>query len=340
MNGSVVLPLHDHSIPYQKTAGALLREARELKELSQEDVASRLNLMTSHIVAMECDAYNPHLEGKYFSTYLKEYARLVDLNPQILLGLYQGSVEQPGARVHPFQSTKRSGTSLRLTVVVAMLAVAWWFTQQGHTSASLTQLVRSLPSVLSEKDYLSLPAASTTREPEYKRVSTGVQQQVGLSTSSLPSVTGDMNTETQAVGSLSEVELDAVSQAAAVTEQQSSLEEYLASAGQVRVLPSASHFQGFRLELDGASEAGAAFRDDTLLFEFEDSCWVEVYDSEQNPIVMDTKLQGESLRIVGKAPFEVRVGNSRAVRLTLNGEPVHIEQHPTIDSTELIVGRR
>ena len=137
MNGSVVLPSHEYSLPYQKTAGILLREARELKGLSQEDVASTLNLMVSHVVGMESDAYNPHIEGKHFAAYLKSYSRLVGLNPQILLGLYQGSSvsSQPSlSYLQHHKVEKRSGSSgfsLRLLTIFALMSVALVFTRQG-----------------------------------------------------------------------------------------------------------------------------------------------------------------------------------------------------------------
>jgi cytoskeleton protein RodZ len=103
----------------------------------------------------------------------------------------------------------------------------------------------------------------------------------------------------------------------------------------VEVSISDSQYQGYSVQ-DNASVGGK----DKLFFEFSDDCWLEVYDSNAEPLVMKTKLAGETLEITGRAPFEVRVGNSSAVKLRLNGKTVPIARHADIRSTELIVGQR
>ncbi len=331
MNGSVVLPLHEQSFPYLKTAGVLLREAREVKGLSQEDAASALNLMNSHIAALESDSYNPQLEGKHFSSYLKSYAKFLELNPQILLGLYQTQVKQSAqhsvryaAALEP--TPARSGLPLRLALVCLLLTVAWTF-DRGDIE-SLRDVVTGKGIQLFDSQDLHFGKPEAAAAPE---------RDVALIVS-----------ESSHQENNSEIALVQQSITAAATSGALPADAEVApnSRTSVVVTPSDSKYQAYRLDVSEEHGATASavllsgVSDDILLFNFHDNCWVEVYDRQQNPIVMDTKLQGETLRITGEAPFEVRVGNSRAVSLTLNGQPIVIEQHPTIDSTELIVGRR
>ncbi len=329
MNGSVVLPLHEHSFPYLKTAGVLLREAREVKGLSQEEVASTLNLMTSHIAALESDSYNPQLEGKHFSSYLKSYARFLDLNPQILLGLYQTQVKQPAQSAATYtvvSEPQRSGVWLRLSLVCLLLMVAWTFDRGDLESLRDIVTGKETHFFPNEGEESGLKATAAQTASSDNPVWT-TPEWADQSDDSAPAATSEQPMSTTGM---------AASAAAGHAPPRTA----------VVVTPSDSKYQAYRLDVsaDHSATASAVLlagaSEDILLFNFHDNCWVEVYDKDQNPIVMDTKLQGETLRITGEAPFEVRVGNSKAVSLTLNGQPIAIEQHPTIDSTELIVGRR
>ncbi|MEM8499646.1 MAG: RodZ domain-containing protein [Pseudomonadota bacterium] len=332
MNGSVVLPLHEQSFPYLKTAGVLLREAREVKGLSQEDAASALNLMISHIAALESDSYNPQLEGKHFSSYLKSYAKFLDLNPQILLGLYQTQLKQPVQNSVPYAAalvpaTPRSGLSLRLALVCLLLIVGWTFDRGDIESLRDTVAGNQFRLFEAEDAHFEKSAAKTTpeRNPALTRLETA-----------FPDDSAETAPPQQSI-------VFADTSSALPPDPERAANSHRTS---VVVTPSDSKYQAYRLDVSEEHGATASavllsgVSEDILLFNFHDNCWVEVYDRQQNPIVMDTKLQGETLRITGEAPFEVRVGNSRAVSLTLNGQPIVIEQHPTIDSTELIVGRR
>lgn len=358
MNGTVVLPIHEYSLPHHKTAGCLLRESRELKGLSQEAVASSLNLMLSHVVAMESDAYNPHIEGRHFASYLKSYARLVDLNPQILLGLYQGQTVMPmqAYATAPSAAKRSNGMSVRVVTVIALIGVALLFTRQGIDVKELPQKGQQWAAQIIQATLAAKPAFTEGAADSDNNVSMSSdpvngwrQLETELNADNSEANTMSLQrevTDAEVAASVSSKNL------ASAPGENSSTDASTAVAGtfnqtgnsdqpsNIVVTPSDGTYQAYRLEvLDEAVNAGASGAD-VLQFTFVGNCWIEVYDSNQNPIVMETKLEGELLRISGEAPFEVRVGNSRAVSLLLNGEPVHIEQHPTIDSTELIVGRR
>ncbi len=62
-----------------------------------------------------------------------------------------------------------------------------------------------------------------------------------------------------------------------------------------------------------------------LDFEFSDDCWVEVSDSSGSVIFADLKNKGDNLRLFGRAPFNVMLGNARAVTLNVDGKPVDIQ---------------
>lgn len=64
---------------------------------------------------------------------------------------------------------------------------------------------------------------------------------------------------------------------------------------------------------------------DRLRLSFSDECWVEVVDARGDVLETDLLLAGESLELMGEAPFDVKLGNARAVEVELNGEPFVFE---------------
>lgn len=453
----------DSSIDRRKTAGALLREARKVKGFSKEKVASHLNLMPSHILALESDAYNPDLEGRHFVDYLTAYADLVELNPRAVKDLYRDNEGVVNLSSKPYEplltrrqtyqdlsfSSQRAeaglatpgpqgssvlsasagnGFAFRIATVLALVCLALLVTSRG---IGPDQLIASLESAFEPDpvEQLSNPSAAQAGQelqntvpvdlpvnngaldrsrwstPEWasdaqEAQNAGQAKRAGQSklakqraeqTSSAKqdstegSVATGLAAAKEAAGSLSASEFVAAAERKARVDELHANDSSFSAARRAdaerkRVDPAASTAskpssssvenrqqsrqtpaavvkadQG-RLVATAAttldfganevrSDAAPALTnvvsgagEDVMVFTFYDSCWIEVYDREQNPLVMDTKMPGEALRIAGKAPFEVRVGNSRAVGLTLNGSPVAIERHPTIASTELIVG--
>jgi len=62
--------------------------------------------------------------------------------------------------------------------------------------------------------------------------------------------------------------------------------------------------------------------EDLLLFSFSDDCWVNVKDATGRVLIAELKRKGDNLQLFGKAPFEVMMGDARAVVLTLNGNVI------------------
>ena len=446
---------------YEKTAGDLLRETREVKGLSQESVASSLNLMISHVIALESDRYNPDLEGKHFAQYIKSYADLLELNPDIVLALYESINHSPlkaltqvsrataEKAVHvekpaysQFDTTSSSAASTgrnssgfisRLIAIFSLLFLAWFINRsdleprdlllaaaesmqnagasiqiyvqeqfpfvelekgdapidmfeqssgQGSEQAKQEQLLvdsLSEQSSPSERELAQVPTQSALDQalaaPDmldfifssdcwvevYDENGKQVFMGNNLAGSQL-NLSGNGPFEVL-IGNSRGVSLRFNGDAVPIkVHQYSDHTRFLVSPNGVRVITQdvfSAAFENFKAEQLGRESSGvkvsiseenfqayrldvvdSASTEDVLLFQFSSDCWVEVYDKQQQPIVMETKQAGQTLRVAGEAPFEVRVGNSRAVELTLNGQSVNIKQHPEIDSTELVVGQR
>ena len=89
-SGAVTIPASA-----DKTPGALLREARERAGLSQDDIAGKLKLAPRQIAAIETGDWNSLPERTFTRGFMRSYARIVGLDPDIV-GLDR-SPSQPNA---------------------------------------------------------------------------------------------------------------------------------------------------------------------------------------------------------------------------------------------------
>lgn len=63
---------------------------------------------------------------------------------------------------------------------------------------------------------------------------------------------------------------------------------------------------------------------DTISFSFTEECWLEVSDARGDVLIADLRPAGSDFELQGKAPFDVKLGNSPAVSIRLNGDNVAV----------------
>ncbi len=81
----------------QAAVGQLLREAREAQGLTLEDAAVRLRLMHRQIEAMERDDFESLGQPVFARGFVRNYARLLGLDPESLLARMAGAPADPPA---------------------------------------------------------------------------------------------------------------------------------------------------------------------------------------------------------------------------------------------------
>jgi cytoskeleton protein RodZ len=69
--------------------GSHLKTAREARRLSVEEVANRLHLTKNMIMDIEADNYNNRLAFTFIRGYLRSYARLVHVSPDVVLKAFE-----------------------------------------------------------------------------------------------------------------------------------------------------------------------------------------------------------------------------------------------------------
>jgi len=126
--------------PVPPTPGEVLRDQRELKALSVQQVADSLHLTRHYVHALESDSYDK-LPGEVFARgYIRSYARLLELDPEQVLGLYQQLAERRQARKQEAikRHARRQMDRNRPWIVVSgiafvALAILLWYFNVGVT---------------------------------------------------------------------------------------------------------------------------------------------------------------------------------------------------------------
>ena len=76
--------------------------------------------------------------------------------------------------------------------------------------------------------------------------------------------------------------------------------------------------------------------DDKLEFNFTDECWIEVFDAVGDQVYGDLNRTGDTLVVVGTAPFRVLFGKAPAAQLVFNGQRVSLDRYTRADLTATI----
>ena len=138
------------------SVGQVLREAREAQNITLEDVALRLRLMHRQVEAVETDDFGSLGQPVFARGFVRNYARLMGLQPEPLLARMEGAPAEP-APVAPVEPSMPSSwlTSpwlflflLGVLVVVAVpISLYWWLNSDAEETqhAVMPMKQKSLP---------------------------------------------------------------------------------------------------------------------------------------------------------------------------------------------------
>ena len=285
---------------YQRI-GAELRRRREALSLEQGDVARQLHLPGMVVNDIESGQVE-NLSSIYRRGYIRNYARLLELDPDELLAEAGEDVPPELKEVLP---VSRGGWRLERYLKIATYALV--------TVAIIPPLVYFFIAggmrVL-ERD----PASGESREV------------AGLTPSQLPDASSSSG----------------VAEGGQAEPESSKARHVSASAlplNPVRPLrepsPEPASEAGASVIETQEAEAGPALS--ALEVELLEDSWVEIHDAEGTRLEYDLLRSGQTRNYEGQAPFRLLVGRSSAVRLHVNGHSISWDGHESGDVAELAV---
>lgn len=290
-----------------KSPGQLLKQKREEKSLSVDEVAQSLNLTSRVINAIEADDHDSLPGVTYARGYLRNYAQLLNISADPLVEVFNNMVaaeekknELPVDTPVASKAIKNNDKGVLLgTILVAVvilgLAVTWW---QGRDS-----------------------------EPGRKNRIDTVQDKTGsvnndsITATNAANVTGDVGTiikdsDTHVVQNDTSASGKMVQQNSQKTVVNTKALTYDTEGGSKSIDVNKS---SVTVALDKAQSR--------IVIHAKQSSWADIRDAKNNKLLYETVSAGRVVTIKGVGPFNIFLGNAAGIDLTFNGKKYDLEQH-------------
>lgn len=276
--------------------GQLLQQARIRKELSIEDISSRLRLAKDVIDALENDKYDKLPAPIFVRGYMKSYASFVGVDSNQVIDRYNQKVGEVDANISlgAAHVTPPSMTAIKdrkkkwLPVVAAgvlvLLGFVVWMFADTDTPEQV-QLTDSAATVATATNTLD-----PTIEPGLNNQQTDevLQQQVQVeATPAAPVPEPEVATEPKPTATVSANEPDT---------------------------------GGDEVNPEGAVKPEL----DQLVLVFNGDSWVDVSDATGKRLIYRMLKSGQQRSVAGQPPFKLTLGNAPEINLTRNGETVDL----------------
>ncbi len=285
-----------------RSPGAVLSQARQARQLSLAEAASRLKLPRATIEHIEADQFD-RIAPIYRRGYIVNYARLVELDPQPLLEQMGELEPEPLRAVLPVSGKpqrfdrflKFATYALVTTMIVPPLV--YFFVLGGAR--------------LFESEVASRVAdGSNVQSPEAQK--TGYRERFADALAVQPPETTQNDASHLSASALPMNPIRTVTQPAPVADMADDV-------GVEDSLP----------EVDPMTRLELVLSDDS---------WIEIESADGQRLEFDLLRSGESRQYTGLAPFRLLLGRASAVSLSLDGQPVDFDGHEEGGVAELVIG--
>lgn len=323
-----------------KSLGTLIREARTAKGLSAADLAQSLNLDLKVVEQLEADQFEGGPEPIYVRAYIKHWAGLVDVDPEVWLQAYQrqhgssvapnkiGSIAPIGVMTahklgHAVHATNQNSVGrkilrfililLAIVIVLAVIVIAlpgvWqkgldlFSGKQQHTALTLNNDTSGNTVSLPMQPLAALDTPATPTKSETSKPET-TEPNVAPPPPPLTSQNTSNNTND--------------------TPQSATPTAVTSSEAQTE--PSATTPATVSTPTDGATTqpTAAAPPADLVIKVDSADCWVEVRNAAGKRLVYDVIKKGQEKTVPGTGPFTITLGNPSAVTVLWKGKPVNL----------------
>ena len=285
--------------------GTLLRKARQQMGLQVDAVADSLHLEKRIVLALEEGRQEELPAQTYVRGYMRAYARLVGADADQLAAMVDAAAVDRPTRLAALPPPSKPSLADR-----AHRHLGWVF--GGIVAVVLAATAVVLWTVAPSFDW-SLPWRVTVEE-EIEPAAAMADVEVPPTPEAVAAPSPEAPTALPPSEPVSDVSADPVPDASAEPVADASAEPVAADA------PSPETIQ------------------DTLIFHFNESSWVEIRDVDNKLIHSDLGKAGNTVEVQGEAPFDILIGYALGVRLTFNGDAVALGPHTRQNVARLVVG--
>jgi cytoskeleton protein RodZ len=302
---AVETPL-SRATPAPDGPGASLKSARELAGLSLDQVAQQLKLAPRQVKALEDEDFG-QLPGRTFARgFVRNYARLLNLDGDRLLAQLPDATHAPALASPLLHSTGATIGEVPTTRAVAPAATRWLIP---------LVLVACIVGAGAYEWYRSgMNPAKPAEPPSRAGAVQPMKPPAGTAQSELPNplsgapaaepVPAENRAPRSAAPSTAVAEPGAVGQPA--------------TASAAAAAPAVA---------EGPAAAAVAETPAPLVLTYRGPSWTEVRDSRGQVLLTRLVLAGSEQQIRGTAPFDVTIGNARAVTLVYRGREIDLARY-------------
>ncbi len=340
------------------SVGQTLRKAREAMGLSVNDVSGRIKFAPKQIDWLEADDYINLPEAAFVRGFVRGYARLLKLDAvQLLTSLPSSHVQTsvtPEVKSVDIPlpsafSTRRHNIIWLAAALVVAVSIAIF--ERMHSASpeqipvveTSTVQVLDLPMEAGVNDAPQLAALPQVATPDPVRVLQSAKSEpvaavvpvlkaiVAKKADSVAPVIVPKQSALPSVGQLPALKPLVVTQqpvrvVSVPAADKPAAKQIVLLASSVSTTPAA--------DASIATAEGVA-EEHALRMEFDEDAWVEVKDASGKILVSRMNTSGSLLRVKGKSPLLVVVGNAKAVRLFDNGKRIKLERYTTADVAKI-----
>ncbi|MBA6414783.1 DUF4115 domain-containing protein [Colwellia sp. 6M3] len=286
--------------------GHILKEARELRGLSEQDVANKLNFRIRLVQDIEINVFDRSLPEAFNRGYLKNYAQLVHVSETLVLNSYDQLAEAQSqcAGMQSFSkgTEKQAEHKMLMWITYLILAilftatVVWWLQTPSEQPEPL--ITDSLETVTEQNSTVQ----SGPLVNENNLADSVIDQNVLTS----PQVPNDVNDEIDTAP-------ENVANRALVNAEVMPL---IADSASTKVNETVA--ANVENKLDESIDSLVS----NVVFTFSGDCWVNIYDATGERIAWGVKKSGYVMQISGQAPFSITLGKPELVQIDYNDVPV------------------
>ncbi|MDP9710468.1 UNVERIFIED_ORG: cytoskeleton protein RodZ [Pseudomonas fluorescens] len=336
--------------------GETLRQARESNGWSLAEVALKLNLTVTSLSNLEAGAFDK-LPGHTFARgYIRAYAKLLGMDQTVLVQQFDQSTgtDSQGSNVHALgrieEPVRVSHTILRIVSLLLLIAVigggfVWW---QDQTSLRTKDLIGLAPEHVEVEGADGTTQIHPLDEPEDQAVAEGEAE--GSTALALP----QSETSAESTGAETEAAAPATapvapaSAAPAATPAAPVHTPAPVVAAPTTPAPAAPATPAPTVAAPAAPAVAApaptapvtpAAGQGQVQVQFIADCWTQVTDGSGKVLYSGLKRKGDSLSVVGKPPFAVRLGVARGAQVSYNGQPVDVAPFTSGETARLKLGQ-
>jgi cytoskeleton protein RodZ len=280
--------------------GQRLKEARESLSWSIDEVAAKLKLKPRQVQAMEADAYGELPGATFVRGFMRNYAKLVQLDPEQLLSGLRGeaardspTVSAPHAHIQYVERPYKKSNRALLAAAAAIFATAVGLVTLWRWDGSLQRAGQppgsEVPATSPAPGASAPQAAAPASEP-------------APATAVAPSAVGQPQT-----GATSDVKPGA------------------AAASNDAAIPPPADASGKPESISPPPPVTPEKA--SVKLSFDTTSWVQVKDGRGKVVFTRTGQPGGEHEFAATLPLKFIIGNAAKVKMTYNGEPFDLMPH-------------